>query len=206
MMSRTKVSGNMAGHLRARRTTMRTIPLLVMLMFAVASTSAGVASPFDDVETITIPATRQPIAQVTVFTDTSCPFCARLHDRRESLLNEGIEIRYVFYPRSGPGSASFRQAVSVWCSEDRLSALDLALHGETLPEADCDNPIAQHYAVARQLELLGTPAVITSDGVVRYGVVSAQSILGDTNINAGRSTSATLSSILEILQEERGHD
>lgn len=157
---------------------MRTIPLLIMLMFAAASTSARGISNFYDVETIAIPATVPSVTQVTVFTDTSCPYCARLHNHREALLRQGIDIRYIFYPRSGPGSASFRQAVAVWCADDRVAALGLALNGSTLPEADCDNPIAQHYALARELELLGTPAVVTADGTVRYGLVSARSILG----------------------------
>jgi len=156
---------------------MRIIPLLTMLMFAIASGSATLVSEAGDVETITVPATVPGVTQVLVFTDTSCPYCAALHHRRNDLLGKGIAIQYLFYPRSGPDSESFRQAVAVWCSKDRLAALELALGGVSLPEAHCDNPIAEHYELARELGLLGTPAVITRDGTVRYGVVPAEAIL-----------------------------
>ena len=127
------------------------------------------------------------MSQVLVFTDTSCPYCARFHEHRDELLQQGIDIHYLFFPRSGPGSESFRQAVAVWCSNDRPAALGLALRGVTLPQAECDHPIAEHYDLARELALLGTPAVIAADGSVRYGLVSAEVIL-DVKDTATHST------------------
>jgi thiol:disulfide interchange protein DsbC len=51
------------------------------------------------------------------------------------------------------------------------------LGGTTLPPADCDNPVRAHYALAEALDLKGTPAIVTEDGRVHYGVVSAGEIL-----------------------------
>jgi thiol:disulfide interchange protein DsbC len=130
-----------------------------------------------DDETLIVPASAPTIARIIVFTDTNCPYCLRLHQRREELSGQGIEIQYLFYPRSGPGGASFDQAVSVWCSDDRLAALERALGGSPLPRADCVNPVLQHYNLARELELKGTPAVITTDGDAQYGLYSSRDII-----------------------------
>jgi thiol:disulfide interchange protein DsbC len=121
---------------------------------------------------IVIPAAKTTVAQVVVFTDTDCPYCVRLHDMRNAITQRGIEIQYIFYPRSGPGSDSYTQAVAVWCSTDRVAALDKVLHGETLPAAHCVNPVDAHYALARKLGLMGTPAIVTSEGTIGYGVPS----------------------------------
>ena len=128
-------------------------------------------------ETLVAPARRPTVARVIVFTDVNCPYCLALHRHHEELLEQGIEIQYLFYPRSGPESASFEQAVAVWCSADRLAALGRSLRGEELPAAHCDNPVRRHYELARELELKGTPAVIATDGIVKYGLYSPEDIL-----------------------------
>lgn len=115
-------------------------------------------------------------ARIVVFTDTGCPFCQKLHERSAEFAAHGIEIQYLLYPRPGPQSASFAQAVAVWCSADRLSALDAALSGTTLATHDCENPVMEHYDLARRLELRGTPAIIAPDGSITYGVPSAEAL------------------------------
>jgi thiol:disulfide interchange protein DsbC len=119
---------------------------------------------------IVIPAAGQKLAQVVVFTDTDCPYCMKLHDMRDAIAQRGIEIQYLFYPRSGPGGDSYAQAVAVWCSADRVAALEKVLHGETLPATHCDNPVDAHYELAQKLNLRGTPAIVTPEGAVGYGV------------------------------------
>jgi thiol:disulfide interchange protein DsbC len=119
---------------------------------------------------IIIPAEGEKLAEVVVFTDTDCPYCMRLHDMRHEIARRGIEIQYMFFPRSGPGSHSHAQAVAVWCSADRIATLEKVLHGESLPTGHCDNPINAHYALARKLGLIGTPAIVTTEGAIGYGL------------------------------------
>lgn len=130
-----------------------------------------------DDQTLIVPASGPTVGRVVVFTDTNCRYCALLHSRRDELLQQGIEIQYLFYPRSGPTSDSFDQAVTVWCSDDRVAALDRALRGAVLSDAECANPVLQHYELARELDLKGTPAVITANGTLRYGMHSPDEIL-----------------------------
>ncbi|MDD1612813.1 MAG: DsbC family protein, partial [Methylococcaceae bacterium] len=57
--------------------------------------------------------------KVTVFTDIDCGYCRKLHSEIDQYLAEGITVRYMFYPRAGKGSDSYKKAVSVWCADDR---------------------------------------------------------------------------------------
>jgi len=115
--------------------------------------------------------------QVAIFVDTDCPYCLALHERQDEFAQRGFDVHFLFFPRSGPSGASYSQAIAVWCAHDQRAALDVALHGTTLPAAECENPIARHYALAQALELKGTPALITADGELRYGVVDVDELL-----------------------------
>jgi thiol:disulfide interchange protein DsbC len=131
---------------------------------------------------IVVPAVEPIRARIVVFADTNCPYCLELHEQGADFAQHGIEVHYLFYPRSGPSGESFPQAVAVWCAPDRIAALGAVLGGATLPAADCDHPVMSHYELARQLDLKGTPAIVTADGDIRYGVVSAEQILdGDAH-------------------------
>jgi len=131
-----------------------------------------------------------PKARIVVFTDINCPYCLLLHRQHEKLLEQGIEIQYLFYPRSGRSGKTWSQAIAVWCSTNRLQALDAALNGETLPAAECRHPVAAHYELARQLDLRGTPAMITPDGELRYGVTSVDEILHAIGVPSHGSSSS----------------
>ncbi|MDP9139644.1 MAG: DsbC family protein [Pseudomonadota bacterium] len=113
-----------------------------------------------------------PERVVTVFTDIDCGYCRKLHREINEYTALGIEIRYAFYPRSGPNTDSFRKAEAVWCSADRKDALTTAKAGAPLPATtgtDCENPITREYALGSQLGLRGTPMLILPDGEVVNG-------------------------------------
>jgi len=119
--------------------------------------------------------------RIVVFTDINCPYCQQLHRQHPALLSRGIDIEYLFYPRAGQDSAAWSAAVAVWCAPDRLRALDAALAGKLPVDATCDNPVAAHYELARRLDLKGTPAIITPDGTVHYGMTSVEDIVQDVH-------------------------
>jgi len=128
-------------------------------------------------ERIIAPASGETHGRITVFVDTNCLYCIKLHKQGAELARRGVEVQYLFYPRSGPASDSFAQAIAVWCAADRLAALDAVMHGSTLPPVACDNPVLQHYELARRLELRGTPAIIFADGTIRYGALPISELL-----------------------------
>jgi len=114
---------------------------------------------------------------VTVFTDVDCPYCRKLHSQIPEYNAKGIAIRYVFFPRQGLGSQSYRQAVAVWCSADRKTALGQAKQGEVLPAGKCENPVAREYQLALDLGIRGTPGMILPDGRMFDGYAPPEQLL-----------------------------
>lgn len=113
----------------------------------------------------------QPEHELLVFTDPDCGFCRRLHEQVQGYAEAGIRIHYLAFPRAGVGSATYDTLVSVWCADDRHAAMDVAKAGRTPAPARCDNPVAEHYQLGQALGVTGTPALVTSDGMVIPGFV-----------------------------------
>lgn len=101
---------------------------------------------------------------ITVFTDTSCPYCAKLHKEVPKLNEAGITVRYLLYPRAGAGSEPYQVMQSVWCSDDKLQALTDAKAGKEIPKKECENPIMSHIAMAQRVGLRGTPLIYLDSG------------------------------------------
>ncbi|MBT8128220.1 MAG: DsbC family protein [Gammaproteobacteria bacterium] len=116
---------------------------------------------------------------ITVVTDIDCPYCRRLHSEMDQYLDGGIKVRYVFMPLKGKGD--YQTTVTVWCSEDKNEALDMAKAGTELQAKDCDNPIDQHLKVSRSLGVRGTPAIILQDGSMLPGYIPAKKLVTELN-------------------------
>ncbi len=101
---------------------------------------------------------------ITVFTDISCGYCRRLHAELDTLLDEGVRVRYLLFPRGGLGSQGHKDLESVWCADDPQTAMTNAKSGGKIEPATCDNPIEQHVALAEKLGLRGTPLIYTDSG------------------------------------------
>ena len=101
---------------------------------------------------------------VTIFTDISCGYCRKLHADLDVLLDAGIAVHYLLFPRAGLGSEGAAALESVWCNADPQAAMTAAKSGASVPEATCDNPIAEHVALAQQVGLRGTPLIYTDAG------------------------------------------
>jgi thiol:disulfide interchange protein DsbC len=107
---------------------------------------------------------------ISVFTDIDCTFCRRLHSQIDDYLAQGIQVRYLLYPRNGPASASWVKAEKVWCSDDRNSALTQAKQDQEFQTRDCDASVVHsHYAAGQDVGLRGTPAIVTEDGTLVSG-------------------------------------
>lgn len=116
---------------------------------------------------------------IFIYADVDCRYCRALHREVPRLNEKGVAVRYLFYPRKGERSPSFKQAQSVYCASDPRVALDTLFRGKALKDArtDCDNPVAQHLAMALALGVKGTPMVILPGGRVLYGQVGADALV-----------------------------
>lgn len=117
-------------------------------------------------------ASADPVYDLTVFTDIDCGYCRKLHSQIDEYNKEGIAIHYMAFPRAGIGSESYDKAVSVWCAKDQQSALTNAKAGNDPEPLHCDNPVAGQYQLGIELGVSGTPALLTSSGMLIPGYVA----------------------------------
>jgi thiol:disulfide interchange protein DsbC len=115
-------------------------------------------------------------AVIDVFTDIDCGYCRKLHGEMDELNELGITVNYYGFPRSGPGTESFRKYVSVWCAEDPQAAMNKAKGGGAVQSADCANPVAEQYNLGRLVGVTGTPAIVLEDGTLMPGYVPAKTL------------------------------
>lgn len=122
-------------------------------------------------------------ATITVFTDVDCTYCRKLHSELDDLMDKGIQLRYMAYPRGGEDAASFSKMLSVWCSDDRKKSLTRAKNGQNLPARDCESPILAHYELGNELGINGTPALVFPDGQVIPGYIESDRLAAMLKIN-----------------------
>ena len=110
---------------------------------------------------------------IYVFTDASCPYCHKLHEHIPEITAQGIEIRYIAWPR---GDQFMPAMESIWCSKDRAAAFDQAIAGVQLPPASCKNPVRDMYQLGLNMGVNGTPAIYNSEGEYLGGYMTADEI------------------------------
>jgi len=113
---------------------------------------------------ITFAPKSKPKYKVTVFTDIDCGYCRKLHSHIAEYNERGIQVDYLFFPRSGPGTPSFAKAVSVWCAKDQKQAFTAAKAGTDPAPLQCDNPVSEEYQLGISVGVDGTPSVFAEDG------------------------------------------
>ena len=119
---------------------------------------------------------------ITVFTDVECGYCRKLHSEIEQINKLGVRVRYMAYPRAGPGTDDWQKMESVWCSKDRKSAITQAKQGSEVKTPSCGaTPIAKQYALGEQMGVRGTPAIFTATGDYIGGYLPPQQLLEQLN-------------------------
>jgi thiol:disulfide interchange protein DsbC len=126
--------------------------------------------------------TEKGVETVYVFTDPTCGYCRKLNHERADYSANGINLVYMPYSRSGPGTFSYNELVDIFCSGDRVAAMDLAKSdkGEEIKsmpnykiEESCKNEVKQSQEMGQRLGVTGTPALFTADGHFFPGYVEA---------------------------------
>jgi thiol:disulfide interchange protein DsbC len=116
--------------------------------------------------------------KIYVFTDVDCGFCRKFHNQIGAYLNEGIQINYLAFPRSGVESETYKKMTTAWCSDDRQKVLTGLKNDEVFDQIDCvDNPIKEHYQLAKSIDIQGTPTIISSTGLTIPGFIEAKEIV-----------------------------
>jgi len=120
-----------------------------------------------------------PKYTITVFTDVDCAYCRKLHSDMAELNRLGIRVRYMFFPRTGPGTESWHKAEVVWCSPNRNDALTRAKAGAVLDlSKTCGStPVKREYDLGQSIGVRGTPAILTDSGEYIPGYMPPRELL-----------------------------
>lgn len=127
------------------------------------------------------PATGEEKAVLNVFTDTSCPYCKKLHEEVPKLQNAGISVHYIPYPRGGSQGPGYQILKQVWCAKDKATALTIGkgLDLGELPDGDCEDSILvdQGHLLGNKIGVTGTPALFKSSGEMITGYVPYETLI-----------------------------
>ncbi len=124
---------------------------------------------FDDKDMIIYPAKGETKETITIFTDTSCPYCKKLHAESQNLIDAGIQVQYLPFPRGGNRGPGYKTLQKVWCAKDREHAMHVAKETEagTLDnDGSCEQAkiVDRGFEVGNAIGVTGTPAIFTSSG------------------------------------------
>ena len=92
-------------------------------------------------------------AYIDVFTDTTCPYCRKLHAEVPQLQAAGVTVRYLPFPRGGRGSQGDRELRAIWCDDDPVMSMHLAKTQSGIPDNDGSCDAADAVDAVRKIEL-----------------------------------------------------
>ena len=114
---------------------------------------------------------------ITVFTDTSCGYCQKLHAEMADYHKQGITVRYLAFPRGGLKSSTYNSMVSIWCADDQKLAMDNAKKRRAIEPKTCDNTVKEQYELGLFFGVSGTPAIVLEDGSLKPGYLPAERLI-----------------------------
>ena len=122
----------------------------------------------------------ETVATINVLTDTSCPFCQKLHKEIPELNAAGVEVKYIPFVRGFTNGRGYKPMLSVWCDEgeNRKDALDLVMIDGEHDGGKClTQALSIGYKIANDVGANGTPAIYTESGFAIEGYVPAKKLI-----------------------------
>ena len=121
---------------------------------------------FDDLPLSDAIAYKKGKHRIAIFADPDCPYCRKLHPEVAQL---DAEVYIFLFPLSELHPLAYRKSVSIWCSQDRIAALDDAMSGKVIPAQNCEHPVDRIVSLGTKLGLRATPTIILEDGQMLEG-------------------------------------
>jgi thiol:disulfide interchange protein DsbC len=138
---------------------------------------------------IIYPAKGEERAYLDIFTDTTCPYCRKLHREVPELQNAGVTVRYLPFPRGGLKGAGYDEMRMVWCAEEQLTAMDLAKSEKPLQDSETGcteaDAVDAGYRLGIDVGVTGTPAIFLPDGRLVPGYRPHKVLLDTLGISGG---------------------
>ena len=115
--------------------------------------------------------------KLKVFTDVECAYCRMFHSEISNLMDNGVTIQYLAFPRDGVLGKNYENMVSAWCSKDRQATITKLKNSETIDTLTCQNPVEDQFILGRTLGVTGTPTIFLEDGLKIGGYIPAKELI-----------------------------
>ncbi len=100
-----------------------------------------------------------------VFTDPQCHFCFELHEELKQI--KDLQTFFFLYPLT---RASYEKAKAIWCSQDKVKALEETYQGKELRSPSCNtSPIDKNMKFGKRLLVESTPTLLFQNGKMMEG-------------------------------------
>jgi thiol:disulfide interchange protein DsbC len=128
--------------------------------------------------------------KLVVFSDPECPYCQALEKELAKLDN--VSIYTFLYPLEELHPGATAKADAIWCAPDRAQAWsDYMLDRKLVsPASKCETPVQAISALGAQLGMMGTPAIVFSNGKRVEGSIPAEEIETRLTALSAQKTSA----------------
>ena len=116
-----------------------------------------------------------------VFTDPQCYFCFQLHEELKQF--KDLQTFFFLYPLT---AVSYEKAKSIWCSQDKVRALEETYQGKELHAPPCDtSSIDRNIELGKRLLIDSTPTLFFQNGKVIEGHASPNTLENLLKTNSG---------------------
>lgn len=116
-----------------------------------------------------------------VFTDPQCHFCFQLHEELKQM--KDLQAFFFLYPLTPD---SYEKAKSIWCSQDKVRALEETYQGKVLRSPPCDtSPIDKNMEFGKRLLIDSTPTLLFQNGKMVESYVSPNTLENLLKSNSG---------------------
>ena len=115
-----------------------------------------------------------------VFTDPQCHFCFQLHEELKQI--KDLQTFFFLYPLT---PASYEKAKSIWCSQDKVKALEETYQGKELRSPSCNtSPIDKNMEFGKRLLIESTPTLLFQNGKMIEGYASSDTLENLLKLNS----------------------
>ncbi len=115
-----------------------------------------------------------------VFTDPQCHFCFQLHEELKQI--KDLQTFFFLYPLT---PASYEKAKAIWCSQDKLKALEETYQGRELRSPSCHtHPIDRNMEFGKRLLVESTPTLLFQNGKMMEGYTASDTLENLLKLNS----------------------
>lgn len=115
--------------------------------------------------------------KLVVFSDPDCPYCKQLE--KELVFLDNVTIYTMLYPIEELHPEARKKSEAVWCSPDRAKAWEnIMIYGKepSTSKGKCKTPIDDIQALAKSLNIDGTPGMVFQNGKLVPGTLRTEQI------------------------------